>query len=349
MSLYSSKTYIEDLKKAAGSIAASGGISDCSILITGSTGTVGSFLVDMLLQMNRDQNAGIKVYAASRSYKGFAERFGEVAGDDLVFAQHDNNAPFAFDMDVDYIIHAAGNAHPDTFNNDPVGTVTGNIMGTDTLLKYAASHKVKRFLYISSGEVYGLGDLSLESFDESYAGYLDPMSPRSCYPLSKRAAENLCASYGKQYGIDTVVCRLCHTYGPGMKAGDSRANAAFLRNVINGEDIVMKSAGSQLRSYNYIADCASAILTVLLAGKAGEAYNIANPASRITIAELAQLIASAAGKKVIFSEPDSADIAKQSPIPKQVLDTKKLEALGWMGAFGPAEGVGHTIKILRGE
>jgi nucleoside-diphosphate-sugar epimerase len=118
---------------------------------------------------------------------------------------------------------------------------------------------------------------------------------------------------------------------------------------LNDEDIVMKSAGTQLRSYIYIADCASAILTVLVNGKTGEAYNVANPNVRITIAQLAELIAKVAGKKVVFADPAAVDIANRTPIAKQVLSGKKIEALGWRGIFSAEMGVSHTLSILQGE
>ena len=126
-------------------------------------------------------------------------------------------------------------------------------------------------------------EVSLEAFDENYSGYIDQTSPRSCYPTSKRTTETLCASYYAQYGLHTVIVRPCHTYGPGITDSDSRANVQFFRNVLNGEDIVLKSAGSQMRSYSYIADCASVIITCLLNGDPGQAYNSANPDARITL------------------------------------------------------------------
>ena len=251
------------------------------------------------------------------------------------------------DYEVDYVIHAAGNAHPLAFNSDPVGTIIGNIEGTYNLLEYTKAHGGKRFLFVSSGEVYGNGDLSLDEFKEEYLGAIDITSPRSCYPQSKRAVENLCASYSSQYELETVVVRPCHTYGPGITETDSRANAQFIRNALNNEDIIMKSAGNQLRSYNYIADCASGLITVLINGKSGAPYNIANPNVRITIAKLAEIIAKAVNKKVIFADPSVLDIANRTPIAKQVLSSKKLENLGWVPMFNANEGVEHTIKILK--
>lgn len=349
MSLYESKTYIEDLRMSAGASIGISSLKNKTILITGATGTIGSFLVDMLMQYNRDENAGIKLYASARSNERLSDRFGDIADDNLVFVEYDVCKSIEFDFDVDYIIHAAGNAHPSAFNGDPVGTILGNVTGTGELLKYALKHKTQRFLYVSSGEVYGQGDISLDSFTEGYAGYLDPSSPRSCYPMSKRATENLCASFTSQYGLETVVVRPCHTYGPGITSTDSRANVQFMRNVLNGEDIVMKSAGTQERSYCYMADCASAVITVLLNGKSGEAYNTANPNARITIAGLAEVIAKTRSRKVVFADPSALDIANQTPIAKQVLATEKLEGLGWRGAYTVEKGIAHTIDILQGK
>lgn len=248
-----------------------------------------------------------------------------------------------------YIIHAAGNAHPAAFNGDPVGTIVGNVNGTYVLLEYARKYGIKRFCYISSGEVYGQGDLTLDSFSEDYNGYLDSMSPRSCYPMSKRAAETLCISYTKQYGLETVIVRPCHTYGPGMTESDNRANVQFIRNVLNGEDIILKSAGTQMRSYCYIADCASAIISCLVKGETAQAYNSANVNARITIAGLAEVVAECAGRKVVFMNPDSIEAANQSPIAKQVLNTEKIEGLGWKGRYSVRKGIMHTLEILNGK
>ena len=240
------------------------------------------------------------------------------------------------------------NAHPAAFNGDPVGTIIGNVESTFALLEYLKKHCGKRLLYVSSGEVYGQGDVSISAFKEEYAGYVNALSPRSCYPLSKRTTENLCVSYWKQYGGETVIVRPCHTYGPCMTTTDNRAHVQFFHNALDGEDILLKSAGRQMRSYNYVADCVAGLLTVLINGEPGEAYNLANPESRLTIAQLAAKIAKAESKKVVFEDPTSVEIANQSPIAKQVLDTQKLEKLGWKPAFSIEEGISHTLSICKG-
>lgn len=349
MRLQESRTYIKDLDAAIAHSVGTECLKNSKILITGASGTIGSFIVDLLLRYNQLNNAMIKIYVAGRKPDKLIDMFGSWNDDNLVVYPYDVNKEISFNEDIDYIIHAAGNAHPMAFNGDPVGTIIGNINGTYKLLEYGRTHSAKRFMYVSSGEVYGLGDISLDEFEEDYAGYVDTSSARSCYPSSKRATENLCASYSEQYGFETVIVRPCHTYGPGITPTDSRANVQFIRNVLNNEDIVMKSAGTQMRSYNYIADCAAAMLTVLLKGKKGEAYNIANPDNRVTIAQLAGIIARKAGRKVVFENPTEVDIANRTPIAKQVLSSKKVEALGWTGAFSIDRGIEHTLDILKGK
>jgi nucleoside-diphosphate-sugar epimerase len=349
MNIYDSLTYMDNLHVTAQNSVGIAQLSGKKILITGATGTIGSFLTDTILEYNAAQKAGITVYAAGRNVENLKKRFGRYHSPDLLLLQYDMFEPILFDVDIDYVIHASGNAHPAAFNSDPVGTIIGNVNSTYQLLEYAAQHKASRFLYLSSGEIYGQGDAKLESYSEDYAGYVDTMSVRSCYPSSKRAVENLCASYYKQYGLETVVVRPCHTYGPNMTESDNRATVQFFRNALSGENIVLKSAGLQLRSYSYVADCVSAILTVLICGMSGEAYNSANANSIISIAGFAQTIAELTGTQVIYQNPTEADLAHRSPIAKQVLNAGKLEALGWRGQYDIKQGVSCMLDVLCGK
>lgn len=348
INLYESKIYSEDLKAAVNASVEIENLKNKSILITGATGTIGSFIVDMLLEYNKT-GANITIFAAGRNIERFHQKFGYVKTEKLFYVEYDMQNPFLFDVFVDYIIHAAGNAYPAVFHNDPVGTIIGNVNGTYALLEYAKKHGAKRFCYISSGEIYGQADLKAASFKENDSGYTDVLSPRSCYPVSKRAAENLCISYTEQHGLETVIVRPCHTYGPGITKGDNRAHAQFFRQALNGEDIVLKSAGTQERSYCYIADCASAIFTCLMKGKSAQAYNSANFTARTTIAGFAKAVADYAGRKVIFADVKEGDLKNQTPIKKQILNVEKLEALGWKGSYSVKKGIEHTMAILEGK
>lgn len=347
MELYQSATYREDLETTVEHIVNAENLYGSTVLVTGATGTIGSFVVDALLGMNRSRGANIQVIVAGRNTERLRTRFAWAGGELLTCVHYDIYQPIEFDLPVEYVIHAAGNATPGAFAKDPVGTIVGNVQGTYALLAYGKTHGMKRFLYVSSGEVYGTGNAEMEALREDYSGPLEATSPRSCYPSSKRTAETLCVSYAQQFDTQAVIVRPCHTYGPGMTESDNRAHAQFFRNALKQEDIVLKSAGKQLRSYCYVADCVSGLLTVLLCGENANAYNLANPEARVTIAQLAQEIASAAGTKAVFAAATEVDIAQRSPIAKQVLATDKLEALGWKGAYCVHRGVNRTIKILQ--
>ena len=161
------------------------------------------------------------------------------------------------DIPFDYMVHGASNASPKRYATDPVGTMKSNLGGGSNLLELTKEKKA-RLLYISSGEVYGEGDGS--DFTEDYSGYVDCLNPES-YPSSRMSSETLCVSYKEQYGVDVVIARPCHIYGSDIER-DDRAFAQFLRKAKAGEDILLKSDGSQVRSYCHVDDCASALLYI---------------------------------------------------------------------------------------
>lgn len=300
-------------------------LKDCNILVTGATGLIGSCLVEVLMSR---PNKDYQVYASGRNEERAKARFAEFADDPAFhFFKYDVMKPLEGDIHFDYIIHAASNASPNFFATKPVEVIKSNIYGVSNLMDYGMEHGLKRLLFLSSGEVYGEGDGRV--FTEDYSGYVNPTSPRSCYPSSKRAAETLCVSYGAEYGIETVIARPSHTYGPNFTESDNRVYAQFIRNVLKDEDIVMKSTGLQFRSWCYVVDCASALLYILLKGENGQAYNIADASSNISIKELAEMIAEIGGKKVVFDLPSDLEKAGFNIVTKSVFSTEKLEKLGW--------------------
>lgn len=318
-------------------------LSGTYILVTGATGLIGGCLVEALMMNPRRD---YQVYASGRNEERAKERFKDYVDNPAFhFVQYDVMQPLQSDVHFDYVIHAASNASPNFFAQKPVEVIKSNIDGVAHLMEYGLSHGMKRFLYVSSGEVYGEGDG--RTFTEDYSGYVNPTSPRSCYPSSKRAAETLCVSYAAEYGIDVVIARPCHTYGPHFTEQDNRVYAQFIRNVLCGEDIVMKSTGEQFRSWCYVVDCVSALLHILLKGECGEAYNIADDKSSISIKELAEIVAKIGGSEVVIDVPTTEERQGYNAVTKSVFSTEKLQQLGWKVKGTIEEKLSKTIKELR--
>lgn len=322
-------------------------LNDSSILITGSTGLIGSALVDIIMEANHIFKMNITVFAAGRSKKRFTERFYIYDDNPLLkFMEYDACHPVHFEFEPDYIIHCASNAHPRMYIEQPVETMLANILGMHYLLDYAKSHKtVKRILYVSSSEVYGAKKGNDLYREEDYY-YLDILNSRACYPSGKRASETLCKSYVDEYGCNVVIVRPGHIYGATMTDTDSRAASQFIRDVLLGKDIIMKSAGLQLRSYCHVLDCASAIFTVLKEGICGEAYNISNPESVVTIRKFAEIAAKYSGQKIIFGEATRKEEKGYNLMSCSALDSSKLESLGWKGMYSAEEGIKNTLECL---
>ena len=319
-------SYREDIIKAGYLEIPWENLSGCNILVTGATGLIGSTLVDVLLSRT---NHDYHVYACGRNVNRAEKLFSAYWNlGSFHFLKHDVTDPIDSDIDFHYIIHCASGAAPADFSRRPVEVIKANIHGVDNLLSYGKNHFLKRMLYVSSGEIYGEGDG--RAFTEDYSGYVNPTKARSCYPSSKRAAETLCVGYMAEYGMDVVIARPCHIYGPHFTENDNRVYAQFIRNILRNEDIVMKSTGEQYRSWCYVVDAVSALLYVLLKGKNGEAYNIADPNSNITIKELSQMIAGIGNQKVVTDIPSETEIQGYNPVTKSFFSTSKIEELGWI-------------------
>lgn len=342
-------TYIADLQEAQANVPHLEALKGKTVLITGANGLICSALVDFLLVLNDTLQMDIRLILAARSLQKTRERYGQkLERDDVLFLQYDAMNEFQCETKPDYIIHGASPANPKQYAETPVDTMLANIIGLNNILKYAAENTTQRVLYISSSEVYGRKEGN-EPFHNGEYGFVDVLNARSCYPSAKRACETLCASYREQYKVDSVIVRPGHIYGPTATRSDTRASTQFFYDVLDGHDIIMKSAGSQIRSYCYVVDCVSAILTVLLNGGAVQAYNISNVSSVITIRELAEMIANAAGKQIVFENPSDKELKGYTSMSNSSLDSEELEKLGWQGQFTAQRGITHTLNILKGQ
>lgn len=327
-------------------------LQDSSLLLSGATGMIGSLLVDAILYKNGKDGLNCKVIALGRSAEKGRKRFGYAWDSPFFqFVECDINkvSTMPENLHADYVLHLASNTHPVAYATDPIGTITANIIGTQNMLDLAVRSKAKRFLFASSNEIYGENRGDTELFDESYCGYIDCNTLRAGYPESKRCGEALCQAYRKQKGMDTVIARLTRSFGPTLQLTDTKALTQFLKNGLNKENIILKSAGTQYFSYTYATDAVTGLLTVLLKGKNGEAYNIADQSCDIQLKDLAKIIADIAGTQVIFDLPDAVEAAGFSKATKARLDGNKLKGLGWKVTYSLKAGIDRTLSVLGGQ
>lgn len=319
-----------------------------TIVISGATGLIGTFLIDVLMMRNRQLDQQVRLVALTRNESKAKERFAHYWEDAAFsFVCCDISQSFSLERPADFVIHLASATHPLAYAEDPIGTISANVSGTMNLLELAARNRAQRFLLASTVEIYGENRGDVERFKEDYCGYLDANTLRAGYPESKRVAEAMCQAYKKQKQLDVAIARLSRIYGPTMLMSDSKAISQFIKNGLKGEDIVLKSKGEQLFSYCYVADAVAALLTILLCGENGEAYNIADVKSDVTLADLAQIIAGSCGRKVVFDLPNAVEAAGFSKASKALLDSTKLSQLGWNAAYTIETGMAETLSILR--
>lgn len=346
--LYKKKQWIEDIDRIFSSFLNLDSLANKTILITGATGLICSAVVDIITRYNDTHEAKITVYAAGRRIISMQERFGDrLDRTDFQFVEYDaTTTENIFNFHADYIIHGAGNAYPSRVMKEPVETMVGNFLGLKGLLDFARETNAEKVLYISSSEVYGQNEDNLPYREDEY-GYVDILNSRNSYSVGKRAAETLCVSYSEEYGVETVIVRPGHIYGPTASKADNRVSSQWAYSAACGEDIIMKSDGAQIRSYCYCLDCASAILTVLIKGENKHAYNISNPDSIINIRQMAELLAKSAGVQLRMELPTEAERRGFNPMSNSSLDSTKLINLGWKGCFDAGTGFSHTVQIIK--
>lgn len=350
ISFFENSLYKEDLAYIASLDLPWNKLRDSSMLISGGTGLLGSFIVDAIMNLNEIRHLNCHIYAIGRNKERAQARFPYLQDSDLftfVAADINKSLPNNICEKIDYVVHLASNTHPVDYATKPIETILTNIIGTMNMLNFAVSHNAKRFAFASSNEIYGENRGDKEFFDESYCGYIDCNTMRAGYPESKRCGEALCQAYIAQHKLDVVIPRFTRSYGSTLLQSDTKALSQFVRKALAGEDIVLKSKGTQFYSYTYVADAVAGFFTVLLNGKCGEAYNIADEASDITLRDLASIIAESVGKKVVFEIPDSVESAGYSKATKARLDAAKLKSMGWTANYNMKSGLKRTIEMLK--
>ena len=298
------------------------------VLVTGATGRLGIYIVNAVLAASKRWQLNVQVLALARSKQKLEEAFVECPEGLRMLAQ-DVTVPIQWDGDVDYIFHTAGLASPEDFTFRPVETLWGHVQGTRNVLEVAKTKRARKVLYASTIEVYGAGASDID-IQETDMGTLMHTNSRACYPEAKRLCETMFSCYKEQHGVDYAAVRMSHTIGPGISLYDGRAFAEFIRNVVEGRDIVLQTSGGAVRTYTYVADTVGAMFLALLNGTE-EYYNVAAEENQISIRDLAELIAS-------MDPTDKAEVRfgclpdeqlAYLPFKLGILDSARMRALGW--------------------
>jgi UDP-glucuronate decarboxylase len=324
------------------------------ILITGGAGFLGYYLVQTLLNWNKysEKNEAIQVVVYDNFMRGIPDWLNEIESNEhLKLVKHDITEPLPEnDLNVHYIIHAASIASPIYYRKYPLETMDANVNGLRYLLEYAKRKKqtdlpVEGFLFFSTSEIYGDPDSANIPTPETYRGNVSCTGPRACYDESKRYGETLCVTFAKEFDLPITIARPFNNYGPGLKITDRRVIPDFMRDVLEGKDIIMHSDGSPTRTFCYITDAITGYFKILINGNPGEAYNIGVSEPEISMKELANKIVMIAKShsgytgKVIHRESQDKDYLVDNPNRRCPIITKAKTQIGYNPSISLDEGL----------
>lgn len=298
------------------------------IVVTGATGLIGKTLVQELIS-----NGG-KVIAVVRNLDKAQSLFSSYKNIELVKNDLSSDTPILVNPPIDHIVHAGCPTSSEYMRSHPVETIQTIINGTRKVLELAKERNVKSVVYLSSTEVYGTITDDTYAVTEDKVGPMELLNTRSSYPMGKRMAETLCYSYYKEYHVPVCIARLTQTFGSGVDIEeDNRVFAQFARSALRHEDIVLHTTGATRRMYLHTHDAVSAIICLMQKGKSGEAYNVANEDTYISIKEMAEFVRNhfAPTQKVIVK------IQENTPYLSEIhlrMSTAKICQLGWTPRYG---------------
>lgn len=316
------------------------------VLVVGATGYVPQYFVHGLLMHNDLFQTNIKVIAFCRNTQKAEERFGRYYGRaDFQLQIGDVREPMVCQEDVDYIINAASPAGVKASLEDPITTYNVNVLGNKNCLELALSKHAK-YLFISSVDVYGNME-NTDRLEEFKLGNIDILNVRTVYACAKRAAESLCACYANA-GMDCKIVRPSQIMGGGIALNDGRLHIDFISQMLKGDSIVLKGDGTPKRTFIYVTDAILGMLTVLLEGKSGEAYNVCSETGEATVLELAKIMSGCIKNRKIGIE-FNMETRMTDPGVKQVVScvcgsSQKLRELGWESQISLEE---SAKKMMR--
>lgn len=316
---------IQQLKRYSDSFSYASAFKNKSFLITGSKGMLAKSLIAFLLYIDETFSLGIHIYASTRSPDKPLPFMGHNGQVTMCSFLHEDET---INGNIDYIIHCATPTNRLFLKEHPADSLNVIVDGTRNMLEIAKRHH-SVLLYVSSVEIYGAPN-EKEPIKESYVGKFDPLVLRNAYPIGKCVSEYMCKSYSEEYGVDARIVRPSPIQGLFQGYDETRVYSQILRSIIEKTDIVFATDGSSRKPLVFSLDAVTAILHVLLFGKKGEAYNIANPSTFMSIRETTEhLFANfAPSLKIVFNIEPATRTGYLNKVDFN-LDISKITSLGW--------------------
>ncbi len=307
------------------------------ILVTGGAGFIGSNFIRYVL--NKDRDCGI-VNLDKLTYAGNLENLKDIEKDPrYTFIKGDICDPKIVAEAIkgcDHVVNFAAESHVDRSIIDPSEFVMTNVVGTHILLEVARGAKVKRFIQISTDEVYGSVEKGSSSEDS-------PLFPNSPYSASKAGAELLCRSYFITFGLPVIVTRSSNNFGPYQYP--EKFVALAITNLIEGKNIPVYGDGRNVRDWIHVEDNCDAIYFILGKGVFGEIYNIAGGSEMQNIEIVDSIL------KLMGESPSRIEYVKDRPghDRRYSLDDSKMRNLGWKPKFGFKDALSKTIEWYKNK
>jgi dTDP-glucose 4,6-dehydratase len=278
-----------------------------NILLTGGTGFIGTWLLETFRHVNISRDLGIRLTIITRSPNAFEKKHTHLfntLGFEFVYGDVTAEWP-KFKTHFTHLIHAATDASADLNENNPLKMYETIISGTKNCLEFARINKVPNVLFMSSGAVYGQQPWEMERVAETWFGGPNCVDPKATYAEAKRAAEMLCAIYCKQYGLNVTIARIFALLGPYLSLGIHFAAGNFIKDAMEGKEVVVKGNGMPIRSYMYASDLVVWLLRILVRGQSCYPYNVGSEEG-VSIRALAKIISTelAAGEFSVMSQED---------------------------------------------
>ena len=319
------------------------------IFITGGTGFFGCWLLESFAWANDKLDLNSTAVVLTRNPASFQIKAPHLASHRAIQFHRGDVRDFAFpEGEFSHIVHAATEADLQVMAGDPLQVFDVNVEGTRRVLEFARRSGVQRFLFTSSGAVYGCQPADLDRIPEDFNGGPNPIDIQSAYGIpgeAKRAAESLCALYALQFGLETMIARCFAFIGPHLPLDGKFAVGNFIRDALRGGPIQVKGDGTPYRSYLYAADLAIWLWTILFRGQTTRPYNVGSEAG-LTIAGVAQAVRNG------FTPPPAIQIAHApnppSPPSRYVPTTHRVRTeLGLRETVDLSEGIRRTLTWYK--